>query len=305
MTLWRTYHHTESEKTECLAVLQKNMHHVETLNDLHCDRALFTISSETHPGLKEFRLFGHTLSLALAQDVMLACRHLGTLVWVFGFRGMPHEPHAIELAKERELTRTTVETRIKRLDIHSVSTYLETKLLIPLLRRCTNLKCLRFTMNRLDHMGQELAQFKSVIMERCPSLKYLGLLECPIGYFIGEPGSAILSRTTGGLEFVETNIRRWTPPIVQALSDHHSHTLKSIQLTGSARSIPIEYFVQIANSCLHLKTLRCEYVLSLASFRTNGKQLVKFRWNCQGLRQLRVRWGHPPADWPEDIAGSS
>lgn len=81
--------------------------------------------------------------------------------------------------------------------------------------------------------------------------------------------------------------------------NHHSHTLKSIQLTGSARSIPIEYFVQIANSCLHLKTLRCEYGLSLASFRTNGKQLVKFRWNCQGLRRLRVRWRHPPVDWPE------
>ncbi|KAG0090276.1 hypothetical protein BGZ92_003290 [Podila epicladia] len=352
MTLWETYYQKESQNAQCLAVLQKNMHHVKTLNDLYCDHSLIAASSgvfprlrtfishppiyhglqtynqilkliglhpqlhsftlkvwdlidplasdlaqaiKTHPGPKEFRLFGHTLSLTAAQDVMFACRHLETLVWGLRYRGMPPELHVIELAKERDLMRATAETRIKRLDIDTLSTYSTTKLLVPLLHRCTYLEYLRFTMNCRDHWAQELAQLKSVITERCPSLKYLGLLEYPNSYFISDPVSAILSRTTRGLEFLETNIRKWTPSIVKALSDHHSHTLKSIQLTTP---MPVEYFVQIASSCVNLKILRCERGLSLESFRINGKQLVKIRWNCQGLRQLQVRWGHTPADWP-------
>lgn len=35
---------------------------------------------ETHPGLKELRLFGHTIALALAQGVMFARRNLETLI---------------------------------------------------------------------------------------------------------------------------------------------------------------------------------------------------------------------------------
>ncbi|KAG0337620.1 hypothetical protein BG000_005208 [Podila horticola] len=355
MTLGRSYHHPESKKAERLAVLEKNMHYVKTLNDLHCNHTLFITSPgffprlqtivcyptiydkletynrvlkliglhpqlrsvtlkvcemteplasnlahaiETHPGLREFRLFGQTVSLTLAQDVMFACRHLETLVWGLAFRGLPHAPHVIELAKERELMRATSETRIRRLDIRYLSTYLEEKLLIPLLHRCTNLERLRFTLNRIYHRSSELVQLKAVIQERCPGIKYLSLFDATFFRYECTPQSAILSSTTGGLEFFETNLKRSSLETVRVLLDHHSHTLKSIQLTGPAQSIPIEHFVQIANSCLHLETLRCEYELSLTSFRTNGKQLVKIRWNCHGLRRLRVRWGLPPADLP-------
>ncbi|KAG0036125.1 hypothetical protein BGZ82_004674 [Podila clonocystis] len=354
MTLWRTYCLEDHVRTQCLAVLEKNMHHVKTLHDLHCDHTLLTTSSglfpwlrtfickpsidhnqetynralkliglhpqlhsvtldvwemidplasdlarviETHPGLKEFSLFGSTLSLPLAQDVMFACRHLEILVWGLRFHGVPHATHVIELAKERELTRTTSDTRIKRLDIRYSSTYLETKLLIPLLHRCTNLERLRFTLDRQDHRHPELAQLKSVIQERCPRINYLGLIERYIDRYNSDPNSEILSSTAGGLEFFETNLTIRSPPIVRALLDHHSRTLRSVQLTGSMQSIPFAYFAQIANSCLHLETLRCEYELSLVSFRSDDEPLIKFRWNCQRLRRLRVHWGLPPADW--------
>jgi len=40
----------------------------------------------THPGLKELRLFGHTIVLALAQ---FARRNLETLIWVVGAAACP------------------------------------------------------------------------------------------------------------------------------------------------------------------------------------------------------------------------
>lgn len=68
---------------------------------------------ETHPGLRELRLFGHTIALALAQDVIFASRNLETLVSGLECHGLPHERDAIELRKARELTMTTSDTRIK------------------------------------------------------------------------------------------------------------------------------------------------------------------------------------------------
>lgn len=78
---------------------------------------------ETHPGLRELRLFGHTIALALAQDVIFSSRNLETLVRGLGRRGLPHEWDAIELAKARELTKATSDTLIKNLDIRYMSVY--------------------------------------------------------------------------------------------------------------------------------------------------------------------------------------
>lgn len=78
------------------------------------------------------------------------------------------------------------DTRIKKQDIRYMSVYSDVELLVPVLRRCTNLERLRFTLHRMDHRDQELPELGSVLR-----LKYLGLLKSSFS-FNNEVATAIL-----------------------------------------------------------------------------------------------------------------
>jgi len=81
-----------------------------------------------------------------------------------------------------------------------MSVYSDVELLVPMLRRCTNLERLRFTLHRMDHRDQELPELGSVLR-----LKYLGLLNSSFSFNSEGGGHGDLVKRCQ-FEILETNI---------------------------------------------------------------------------------------------------